>query len=134
MVYSDALIAEIVGTQDFPTGDTLSGVPAPTIENKTFPTSLYVSDPSLKVKGVAILLHKNCQFQTEAVHTDPEGRYVFLKGMWKGQPVTIANVYCPNVKQLTFIENMLSQLHTFAHRMIILGGDLNVALNPALDV
>lgn len=71
----------------------LASQPQP-LKNKTFPTSFYASDPSLKVKGVATLLHKNCQFQVKAVHRDPEARYVFIKGTWKGVPVTMVHVYC----------------------------------------
>lgn len=79
------------------------------LKSKMFPTSYCASDPTSKVKGIAILIHKNCQFQAESIQRDPDGRYVFVKGIWHGVPVTLVNVYY-----------MLSQLQSFAQRMLIM--------------
>lgn len=103
------------------------------LNSKLFPTSFHASDRASKVKGVAILIHKNCPFRVDKVQRDPAGQYIFVKGTWKGVSVTLAKVYSPNVKQLSFLDHMLTQLHTFGQGMIILGGDLNIALNPSLD-
>lgn len=44
---------------------------------------------------------------------DPKGRFLFLKDTWKGKPVTLANVYCPNSKKVTFLKEILLKLASF---------------------
>lgn len=44
--------------------------------------------------------------------------------------VTLANIYAPNNNQLPFMESLLEELAN----MLIVGGELNVAMYPLLDV
>lgn len=64
---------------------------------------------------------------------DPEGRFIFLKGTWKNRTITLANIYCPNSGQVTFLKEVLLQLTLFQTALLILGGDFNLPLDPLLD-
>lgn len=86
-----------------------------------------------KTKGVAILMAKLFAFCLTDQLVDPEGRFLFLKGLWKDKPVTLANIYCPNSKQASFLKDTLLKLTSFKAGLVTLGGDLNMALNPLLD-
>lgn len=66
--------------------------------------------------------------------SDLEGRYLFLKGDLAGRRVTLASIYLPNQAQLSCLNGILNKLQIFMEGGIILGGDLNVALDPLLDV
>lgn len=48
--------------------------------------------------------------------------------------MTLANVYCPNSKQVPFLQDVFMKLTLFHIGLLILGGgDFNVLLNPLLD-
>lgn len=47
--------------------------------------------------------------------------------------VTIATVYAPNDRQDTFLHRTLKLLSDFQEGQLILGGDFNTPLNPAVD-
>lgn len=64
---------------------------------------------------------------------DEEGRYLFLKGKLGNRRVTFAAVYSPNESQVSFIHNITFMLLEFRSGLLILGGDLNVILNPHVD-
>lgn len=53
--------------------------------------------------------------------------------MWKDRPMTRANIYGPNSKQVSFLRDTLLKLTSFKSGHLILGGDLNMALDPILD-
>lgn len=61
---------------------------------------------------------------------NPEGRYLFLK---LGERIfTLANVYCPNKNPIKFLSQTLNKLMEFKEGEVILAGDFNFCLNPAL--
>lgn len=66
--------------------------------------------------------------------SDPEGRYLFLKGDLAGRRVTLASIYLQNQAQLSCLNGILNNLQIFMEGGLILSGDLNVALDPLLDV
>ncbi|XP_069610738.1 zinc finger protein 84-like [Ranitomeya imitator] len=47
--------------------------------------------------------------------------------------VTVGNIYAPNKHHLKWLLKALTKLRTFQEGAVILGGDLNVALDPTLD-
>ena len=105
----------------------------PKLPTHLFP-QWYLSDsPRAKSRGVAIAIHRHCQFQPTDHKVDPQGRYVFLKGTIMGQKFTFATVYAPNSQQLTFIDQTLAQLADFREGRLILGGDFNISPDPLLD-
>lgn len=86
-----------------------------------------------KSRGVAILLTHKVRFQLKATLADHSGRYIFIKGLLNEELVTIASVYAPNESQLSFIRDTLTTLETFHEGDIILGGDLNLIIDPETD-
>lgn len=64
---------------------------------------------------------------------DEAGRYIFLKGKIGSRPITIANIYAPNTKQVPFFQRIGDLLTAFASGILILGGDFSVPLNPILN-
>lgn len=96
----------------------------PRLSNNRFPEVYHATCPDSKTKGVSIVLAKTFQFLLTDQILDPEGRFLFLKGTWKNRPVTLANIYCPNSGQVTFLKEVLLQLAMFQTGLLILGGGL----------
>lgn len=86
-----------------------------------------------KTKVVSILFAKHSPVIITEVLTDQEGRFLFVKGSLFSRPITLANLYCPNEKQVSFLDSVVNKLSTFQSSMLILGGDLHKALQPFLD-
>lgn len=86
-----------------------------------------------KTKGVSILLSRSLSFILTDQLLDPEGRFIFLKVTWKNRPVTLANIYWTNSKQVPFLQGTLLKVQTFQSGLLILWGDFSLALNPLLD-
>ena len=84
-------------------------------------------------KGVAILINKKVQFTPTEVTTDPYGRFVIICGSLFQTKVLLVNVYAPNWDDTDFVNKLLSSLPNLHTHKLILGGDLNCAVNPALD-
>lgn len=105
----------------------------PKLNDKRFPLSFHATNPEGKTKGVSILIAKQTPFQVLDTLLHPEGRYIFLKGKLRSHPITIANIYAPNTKQVAFVRKIKDLLTTFASGILILGGDFNIPLNPFLD-
>lgn len=64
---------------------------------------------------------------------DKEGRYIFIKGYLEGALTTIINVYAPPGSEWKFYELIFELITVEAEGILILGGDLNIRLNPSLD-
>ncbi|CAH2315277.1 Hypothetical predicted protein [Pelobates cultripes] len=65
--------------------------------------------------------------------TNPQGRYLFLKGKIQNRKYTFATLYVPNQNQAQHIRMTLYKLSSFTEGTLIVGGDLNVPLHPLLD-
>ncbi|CAH2312162.1 Hypothetical predicted protein [Pelobates cultripes] len=86
-------------------------------------------------------MHRRCGTPASRTDTLPtthmpknrEGRYIFVKGTIAGHPYTLACVYAPNTAQHNFLTRTLHALERFREGMLILAGDLNLALDPRLD-
>lgn len=105
----------------------------PKLTDNNFTKVFHATNPLAKTKGTSIFLNKNSPFELISQLTDPEGRYIFLKGTWEGSPVTLANVYFPNKSHITFCNKIISELKWFAEGCIILGSDFNIPLSLTQD-
>lgn len=105
----------------------------PKLTNAFFTAAYHATNDAAKTKGVTILVGKDTPFTLTDRLTDPEGRYVFIKGTYRDRTVTLANVYFPNSSQVTFCQKAIRVLKGFASGLLILGGDFNVPLNPTVD-
>lgn len=82
----------------------------PNLTNTFFPTAFHATAPTSKTKRVFILMHKETPFELHQQLSDPEGRYLFLKGILAGRPITFANVYFPISSQITFCRHIVDEL------------------------
>lgn len=88
----------------------------PRFWDKNFPLVYNSCSPDNKTKGVSILINHNVPWSTTNTWSDEDGRLLFVKGLIKMPPYTLASIYAPNSAQITFIENVLDQLQDFAER------------------
>lgn len=107
--------------------------PKPKLTNHIHRSAIHATNPNSKTKGVSILVSKHIDFQLSNSLVDPEGRYLFLKGTYASKPISLANVYCPNVHQVSFFRKVYDLLSTFQEGIVLLGGEFNAPLNPTVD-
>ena len=90
-------------------------------------------------RGVAILIRKSFDFKFKSSRSDEEGRYLILQASIQDANFLLVNIYAPNVisKQSSFfltLSDLISEQGLNASDCkILLGGDFNVTLDPALD-
>ncbi|CAH2312027.1 Hypothetical predicted protein, partial [Pelobates cultripes] len=82
---------------------------------------------------MAILINKKVPFIEKASMTNREGRYLFIKGTVAEHLYTFATLYAPNGKHYRYLKRTLHKLHSFAERVLIIEGDLNIAMDPIWD-
>ncbi|CAH2247517.1 Hypothetical predicted protein, partial [Pelobates cultripes] len=85
----------------------------PTLTNQHYPKGYYSDFQGGKSRGTAILLHRHLPFTETGVMTDPEGRFLFLKGTIANTTYTFANLYAPNRGQYKFLAKTLRTLVGF---------------------
>ena len=96
-------------------------------------TQVYHSDFNAKGRGVAILLHRDVQFEMSHVIKDKHGRYVIVQGKLFNRAVVMANIYAPNWDNVEFFNKIFSILPDLDSHELILAGDLNCILHKSLD-
>lgn len=105
----------------------------PKITNHIYQTVFHSTNPTAKTKGVSILVSKHAPFKLSDSLLDPEGRFVFIKGIYASKPIVLANIYAPNEHQASFFRKVSDLLISFKEGVVLLGDDFNVPLNPDLD-
>lgn len=93
----------------------------------------FQSNFSSKVRGVAILFHKKIQFTPSNTFADNQGRFIIVTGCLNNEAVTLVNLYAPNWDDEAFVTKLISSLPDLSYHKLILGGDLNCAMDPLLD-
>ncbi|KAJ8365256.1 hypothetical protein SKAU_G00140870 [Synaphobranchus kaupii] len=92
----------------------------------------YFSKYDSRKKGVAILIKKHDGFECTESDVDPDGSYIILKCVVRGQPYTLVNVY--NHKLDTdVLDKLILYLQECAEGVLVIGGDFNTPLNPYMD-
>lgn len=86
---------------------------------------IFFSSFTSKARGV-ILLHKSLTFQENSV------RFVIVQGLLNSDPITLVNVYGPNIDNPQFFERLFFALSD-SHAEIYMGGDFNLVLDTDLD-
>ena len=86
-----------------------------------------------KARGVSILVANHILFEPNSVTADKNGRFVIVSGKLFNTKVILANVYAPNVDDVSFFDRVFSLLHDLDSHFLILGGDFNCWLDPTLD-
>lgn len=90
-------------------------------------------------RGVAILIGKSFDFKLKSVRSDEEGRYLILVTTIQDVPFLLVNIYAPNTtsKPSLFFQTLSELIYDEGYNesdyKIILGGDLNITMDPDLD-
>lgn len=71
-------------------------------------------------------------FKESKVITDKEGRFVIVQGELFNVPVVLVNLYAPNW-DVKFFSDLFARLPDPNSHQLLLGGDFNCVLHPALD-
>lgn len=77
------------------------------ILSKNYPLWFYGDSPTKQAKGVAIGFARAVRFTLEDRKTDPEGRYLFLRGRIIGVEYSLANIYCPNTNPIKYLIDII---------------------------
>uniref|UniRef100_A0A3B3IJ21 exodeoxyribonuclease III n=1 Tax=Oryzias latipes TaxID=8090 RepID=A0A3B3IJ21_ORYLA len=94
---------------------------------------IYSSSYNSKQRGVAVLINKNVTFTHKDTVTDPEGRFVIINISIQNKDYCIASIYGPNVDDSSFFHRFFTSLSVHSDSTIIIGGDVNLVLDPELD-
>ena len=98
-----------------------------------FPLWFYGDTISKRARGVAIGIAKGIRFVLTDRLTDPEGRFLFLRGKLEEEEYTLVNIYAPNTSPMKYLQGILGKLKDFRRGKIILGGDLNFCMDTKVD-
>uniref|UniRef100_A0A8C5QN92 exodeoxyribonuclease III n=1 Tax=Leptobrachium leishanense TaxID=445787 RepID=A0A8C5QN92_9ANUR len=102
---------------------------APSLTSRYYPQSYFSNYVTSKTRGVAILVARHVPFVCTHQRTDPQGRYLFIKGLIGSRKITLANIYLPNTGQCGALRSTLSKLSSFQEGLLVCGGDFNVPLD-----
>lgn len=82
----------------------------------------YMASRDCKRAGVAILIAQHCPLQVVEVISDPGGRYLILRALYRDTPVILCNVYGPNVSQINFFKRLFTKLTRLPPAALLIGG------------
>ena len=98
---------------------------------------MYFSNGTSNARGVAIIITGNYEYRVLRLERDNEGRFLILEIERKGAVYTIGNIYAPTRNferdQQQCFNNFTAKLELMQNIHTILGGDLNLYMNPRLD-
>ena len=101
--------------------------------------SIFFAHGCTHSRGVAILIRKSFDFKLKSVRSDEEGRYLILETTIQDVPFLLVNIYAPNTtsKQSLLFQTLSELIYDEGYNesvyKIILGGDLNITMDPDLD-
>lgn len=93
----------------------------------------FYSIGSSKSKGVIILISKHLQFKCIKQIKDNSGRMIIVLAEIQSQKLILANIYAPNLDDQTFFVDLEKKLQSAGNHAVVLGGDFNLLIDPALD-
>ncbi len=85
-----------------------------------------------KTRGVLILVDRKLHLTIEHTGNDDEGRF-FIRCKIHNDRLALVSIYCLNEADSTFFTNISNILLEQIDCPIVMGGDFNAVLNPALD-
>lgn len=86
-----------------------------------------------KTKGLLILVSRKLHFTVEHIRNDDEGRFVFARCKIYNDSIALAYIYCPNETDKEFFIKISDILLKETDCPLVVGGDFNAVLDPALD-
>ena len=84
-------------------------------------------------KGVAILINKALDVKIIQSTRSGQGRYIITKILWDEKEILLVNIYAPNEDSPDFFLQIINQIQIQKCDLKIVGGDLNVHLQPERD-
>ena len=99
---------------------------------------LITSHGSSNSRGVAIMIKNNLDCTIHHTVLDPMGRYLILKADIEDTTYLLINVYAPNQDKdlkefFKILLNTLKRENLDSEENIVMGGDFNCPLSPAID-
>uniref|UniRef100_A0A8C5P7R3 Reverse transcriptase domain-containing protein n=1 Tax=Leptobrachium leishanense TaxID=445787 RepID=A0A8C5P7R3_9ANUR len=104
----------------------------PYLRSAMYPVSFH-STAQTKSRGISVLFHKDWVFKCSNQYTDPLGRLLILVGTMNELPITVANLYLPNVNPVCFLKKAYSKIKTMMEGSLFMCGDFNCVPDTALD-
>ena len=101
--------------------------------NTTWGSKILYSHGTSNARGVAILISKNTPIEVHNVISSENGQYLLLYCTLNHRKVLLVNVYAPNIDTPDFFRNLFTDIERFTPDYIIMGGDMNLAMDPILD-
>ncbi len=86
-----------------------------------------------KTKGVLILVNWKLNLTIEHLGSDEEGRFVFIRCKIYNNRLALLSIYGPNETDSTFLTQISKTLLEHIDCPLVVGGDFNAVVNPALD-
>lgn len=94
---------------------------------------MYHATCAVRARGVAILFRKGTPFTHKTTIADRDGRFLILVGELYSLPITLVNIYGPNLDSPSFFRHVVSQIPDISHTNLFIAGDMNLVLDPYLD-
>ena len=108
-----------------------------TLWKKEYASNILFSHGKSNCRGVAILLPKDTELNVVNVISSPTGRYIAMEISLENESFLFLNVYAPTRdhpnEQVTFMEDLFKVTERYAHCSLLVGGDMNMCLDPSLD-
>jgi hypothetical protein len=79
--------------------------------------------------GVAILISNKINFQPKVIKKDKKGHFILIKEKIYGKELSILNIYAPNARVPTFIQDTLLKLKAHIALYTIIVEDFNASLS-----
>lgn len=102
------------------------------LRSRAFPTQLFSSGPK-KTAGVAILLARSFRGTLVQKEAEIQGRLLTCRLQTGGHTLVVGSIYAPNEWQERFLHDALTDATAITERALLLGGDLNLVFDAALD-
>ncbi len=89
-----------------------------------------------KIKGVLILVNRKLNLSIEHLGSDEKGRFVFIRCKIYNNRLALVSIYGPNETDSVFCVFLTQISKTLLEEIdcpLVVGGDFNAVINPALD-
>ncbi len=101
-------------------------------QNKYYKLAAFSSAQN-KTKGVLILVNRKLNLTIEHLGSDEKGRFVFIRCKIYNNRLALVSIYGPNETDSAFLTQISKTLLEEIDCPLVVGGDFNAVINPALD-